>query len=86
MKLWFVYMVRCADDSLYTGIATDVDRRVEEHNSTGNLAAKYTRARQPVKLVYSESVESRSEASKREYHIKKMTKLAKEKLIKSVEA
>ena len=79
-------MVRCADDSLYTGIATDVERRVEEHNSTGNLAAKYTRARQPVNLVYRETVESRSEASKREYHIKKMTKSAKEKLIISLGA
>ena len=53
MKQWFVYIVRCADNSLYTGIAADVDRRVAEHNSTGNLAAKYTRARQPVSLVYS---------------------------------
>ena len=83
MKQWFVYMVRCADGSLYTGIATDVDRRVGEHNSTSNLAAKYTRARQPVMLVYSETAESRSEASKREYHIKKMTKVAKEKLVVS---
>lgn len=83
MKHWFVYMVRCADDSLYTGIATDVIRRVGEHNSTGTLGAKYTRARQPVSLVYSEMADSRSEASKREYHIKKMTKSAKEKLIAS---
>ncbi|RVU81711.1 GIY-YIG nuclease family protein [Leucothrix sargassi] len=83
MKHWFVYMVRCADDSLYTGIATDVERRVGEHNSTGNLAAKYTRARQPVKLVYSEVAESRSEASKREYHIKRLSKVAKERMILS---
>ena len=86
MKHWFVYMVRCADNSLYTGIATDVCRRVGEHNSTGNLAAKYTRARQPVTLVYSEEAESRSEASKREYQIKKMTRTAKQKLIASLEA
>jgi putative endonuclease len=86
MKHWFVYMVRCADDSLYTGIATDVCRRVDEHNSTGNLGAKYTRARQPVNLVYSETVESRSEASKREYKIKKLTRSAKEKLISSAES
>lgn len=85
MKHWFIYMVRCADGSLYTGIATDVSRRVDEHNSTGNLGAKYTRARQPVSLVYSETAESRSEASKREYKIKKMTKVAKEKLISSTE-
>lgn len=85
MKHWFVYMVRCADDSLYTGIATDVERRVGEHNSTGNLAAKYTRARQPVKLVYNEILASRSEASKREYAIKKMTKAAKERMITSTQ-
>ena len=76
-------MVRCADDSLYTGIATDVERRVGEHNSTGNLSAKYTRARQPVKLVYSETADSRSEASKREYRIKRMSKAAKENLVLS---
>jgi len=85
MKHWFVYMVRCADDSLYTGIATDIERRVGEHNSTGNLAAKYTRARQPVKLVYNEILVSRSEASKREYAIKKMTKAAKERMITSTQ-
>ena len=82
MKQWFVYMVRCADNSLYTGIATDVERRVAEHNSTGNLSAKYTRARQPVSLVYSEMQSSRSEASKREYRIKRLNKKAKEGMIK----
>ena len=81
MKQWYVYMVRCADNSLYTGIATDVDRRVAEHNSTGNLAAKYTRARQPVSLAYHETLESRSEASQREYRLKRLSKKAKEALI-----
>lgn len=82
MKQWFVYMVRCADNSLYTGIATDVTRRVAEHNSTGYLAAKYTRVRQPVALVYSELQDSRSEALKREYQIKRLSKKEKEGLIR----
>ena len=76
---WFVYMVRCADKSLYTGITTDVKRRVEEHNGEGG--AKYTRARNPVTLVYKEQVESRSIASKREFAIKKLKKKQKETLI-----
>ncbi len=79
-KQWFVYMLRCADSSLYTGITTDVKRRVEEHNET-DLGARYTRTRRPVTLVYQEEVESRSEASKRECMIKKMKKLQKEALI-----
>lgn len=77
MKLWYVYMVECVDNTLYTGITTDIDRRISEHNSIG-LGAKYTRSRQPVKLVYLESCENRSIASKREYVIKKLKK--KEKL------
>lgn len=85
MSCWFVYIVRCADNSLYTGIATDVERRVGEHNSTGMLAAKYTRARQPVKLVYYETAKSRSAAASREYAIKRLSKATKEKLVASVE-
>jgi len=53
-RLWWVYIVSCADATLYTGITTDVERRVAEHNSESLLAAKYTRARQPVVLVYKE--------------------------------
>ena len=71
-------MVRCADDTLYTGIATDLLRRIEEHNSS-DKGAKYTRARRPVTLVYSEEFPDRSSASKREYAIKK-TMTRKEKL------
>lgn len=77
---WFVYILRCADNTLYTGITTDVSRRVDEHNNS-KLGAKYTRARQPVNVVYQEELCSRSEASKREYAIKRMTKNKKEKLI-----
>ena len=74
-------MVRCADNSLYTGIAMDVERRVDEHNNNNRLAAKCTRARRPVTLVYRESVASKSEAAKRESAIKRLTKEEKERLL-----
>jgi len=69
-NVYYVYMVRCADDTLYTGIATELGRRIEEHN-TSDKGAKYTRVRRPVELVYSETYPDRSTASKREYEIKK---------------
>lgn len=81
---YVVYMVKCCDESLYTGITTNIDRRIDEHNGvTGNdkTSAKYTRARRPVELVYSESYASRSTASKRESEIKKMTRAKKIALI-----
>ena len=67
---YFVYIVECADNTLYTGIATELERRIEEHNSS-DKGAKYTRVRRPVKLVYHETYPNRSTASKREYAIKK---------------
>ena len=79
MNDWFVYMVRCADDSLYTGITKDVERRTEEHNGNDSLAAKYTKTRRPVVLVYQERCESRSVATKRECEIKQFSR--KEKLV-----
>jgi putative endonuclease len=80
MGTWSVYVVRCADGSLYTGIATDVARRVEEHNASNLLAARYTRARRPVVLVYQEAAASRSAAGKREYELKQMSREEKEAL------
>jgi len=72
------------DNTLYTGIATQLERRIEEHNGS-DKGAKYTRARRPVKLVYSEKYTDRSSASKREYEIKKkMTRKEKLKLITSL--
>ena len=68
--MYFVYMVKCADETLYTGIATELERRIEEHNSS-DKGAKYTRVRRPVRLVYGEKHPDRSSASKREYEIKK---------------
>jgi len=79
--MYYIYTVQCADETLYTGIAKDLKRRVKEHNES-EKGAKYTRARRPVKLVYSEKFTDRSTASKREYEIKKkMTRMQKLKLI-----
>lgn len=78
--MYFVYILQCADNSLYTGITTDLDRRVEEHNSS-KLGAKYTKARRPVKLIYSKEFADRSEASKEESRIKKLSRQEKIELI-----
>ena len=82
MKKWFVYIVECADGSLYTGITTDVKRRLLEHNYSFK-SAKYTRSRRPVRLVWSKEVANRSEASKEEARIKKLKRASKLELIKS---
>jgi len=79
---YFVYIVRCSDDTLYTGITTDLSRRVGEHNSKEGKSAKYTRARQPVTLVYSEKYDDRSSASKREAEVKKLSRKEKLEIIK----
>ncbi|MBD3791126.1 MAG: GIY-YIG nuclease family protein [Campylobacterales bacterium] len=76
-----VYILQCADDTLYTGIATDVDRRLTEHNSP-EKGAKYTRSRRPVRLVYREPFPDRSSASRREYEIKKLSRGKKLQLIR----
>ncbi|MGB5868199.1 MAG: GIY-YIG nuclease family protein [Arcobacteraceae bacterium] len=77
---YFVYILECSDKSLYTGITTNVEKRLNEHNNSPK-GAKYTKARRPVKLVYSEPSEDRSSASKREYAIKKLTRIKKLQLI-----
>jgi len=77
---YFVYIVECSDKTLYTGIATDIKRRVDEHNLS-DKGAKYTKVRRPVSLVYSEEFEDRSSASKREYAIKKLSRKKKLELI-----
>ena len=78
MKRWIVYIVKCADDTLYTGITTDIDRRIDQHNA--GRGAKYTACRGPVALFYQEFYADRSQASKREYEIKQMTRSRKIKL------
>lgn len=77
---WFVYILRCADDSLYTGITKDVSRRCEQHNA--GTASRYTRSRLPVHVVYQESQATRSLALKREAAIKAMSRQEKESLIR----
>jgi putative endonuclease len=79
-KFWTVYFLRCIDNSLYTGITIDIERRLHQHNNT-KLGAKYTRARRPVKLVYSETAVDKSAASKREYQLRTLTKKKKEELV-----
>jgi putative endonuclease len=78
---WHVYIVRCGDGTLYTGVATDVLRRVQEHNVSNVLGASYTRSRRPVALVYEEPAASRSAACKREYEIKSLARDGKQALI-----
>ena len=82
MSKWYVYILECADGSLYTGITTDVNRRLLEHNYSFK-SAKYTRSRRPVRLVWSKEVANRSEASKEEARIKKLKRASKLELIKS---
>lgn len=81
--MWYVYLLRCADNSLYAGITTSIERRILEHNNCNKKGAKYTRVRRPVTLVYSEQLTNRSEASRREYQLKQLTKREKEKLVSS---
>ncbi len=78
--MYHLYILRCADETLYTGITVDVSRRVGEHN-TSKLGAKYTRARRPVKLVYSKAFRNRSKASIEEARIKKLSRALKLELI-----
>ncbi len=79
--MYYLYILKCADGTLYTGITTDLKRRVIEHNSK-NIGAKYTAGRRPVKLVYSKKFKDRSTASKEEARIKKLSRNQKILLIK----
>ena len=80
--MWYTYIVRCSDNTLYTWITRDLERRIEEHNNSPKWA-KYTKARRPVKLVYFEESKDKSNASKRECEIKKLKRSEKVKLIES---
>ncbi|MDO5725568.1 MAG: GIY-YIG nuclease family protein [Tissierellia bacterium] len=80
MDKYYVYILRCADNTLYTGIAKDYKNRLDMHNA--GKASKYTRGRLPVEIVYLETQDSKGEALKREYAIKKLTKKQKIKLLK----
>ncbi len=78
-QLWYVYILRCADGTLYTGITCDLTRRLRQHNL--GRGAKYTRGRGPVELAFAETCADRSAASKREYAVKRMTPEQKRHLI-----
>jgi putative endonuclease len=79
-RLWFLYVALCADGSLYTGISTDVHKRIETHNA--GRGAKYTRSRRPVRLVYFEEHPSKSAALKAEYRFKQLPRSEKIRRIK----
>ena len=77
--MYYTYIVRCSDNTLYTGYTNDIDKRIKAHNL--GKGAKYTRSRLPVSLVYREEFGTKEEAMSREWHIKRLSKEAKEKLI-----
>jgi putative endonuclease len=79
--MYYLYILTCADGTLYTGIATNLTRRLAEHNSS-SLGAKYTRSRRPVRLSYAKEFFDRVEASREEYRIKQLSRQAKFDLIK----
>ena len=78
---WYLYLIRCRDGSLYTGITTDVARRLAEHQGNGSAGAKYLRGREPLTLVFQEKLGSRSLALGVESKVKKLSKTRKEELI-----
>lgn len=79
MSSWYVYIVRCADSSLYIGITPNIEKRIALHNS--GKGAKYTSGRGPVELLYNETHHDRSTATKREIELKKLSRKEKETLI-----
>ncbi|EMA19844.1 GIY-YIG nuclease family protein [Haloarcula argentinensis] len=81
---YHVYVLRCSDNTFYTGYTTDVERRVREHDAGDG--AKYTRGRTPVELIHVESFESQSDAMSREYEIKQYSRAEKERLVESSDA
>ncbi len=81
---WYVYLARCRDGSLYAGITTDLERRIEEHNHSSK-GARYTRARRPVTLAYWEICGDRAAASRREHALKQLSRKAKQSLVSRYE-
>ena len=83
MSKWSVYIIRCANNALYTGITTDIERRLKEHRGKNGKGAKALKGKGPLQMVWHTSVENRSVASKLEYQIKQLNKPSKEQLINS---
>lgn len=79
--MYYFYVVRCSDNSLYCGQTNNLDKRIKEHNSGKSRSAKYTKGRRPVRLIYSEKYQTLQEAMKRETEVKKFTKTKKEWLV-----
>ena len=77
---WFLYVLQCSDGTYYTGVTTNIKRRLKEHNNS-KLGAKYTRARRPVEIVYVSEYDNRSSAQKAEYKFKQLTRKQKESII-----
>ncbi len=80
--MWYLYILKCSNNTYYTGVTTDIERRLKEHNNKQVRGSKYAKARIPVELVYQETHPDRSSAQKREYQIKQLTRVKKEELIK----
>jgi putative endonuclease len=80
--MWYVYILLCSDNSFYTGVTTDLSRRLRQHNGELVWWAKYTRTRQPLEIIFKKEFNSRSEACKEESRIKKLSRSKKEILIK----
>ena len=79
----YTYIVKCSDETFYTGWTNDLEKRIEMHNS--GKGAKYTKARLPVELVYYEAFDTKEEAMSREWHIKSLSRSEKQKLIEAVD-
>ena len=77
--MWFLYILKCSDGSFYTGISNNIEERLKQHNS--GKASKYTRARRPVVLIYTEELDGKSQALKREMEIKRLNRKQKEQLV-----
>ena len=82
MSDWYLYLIRCRDNTLYTGISTDVDRRFAQHQGAGNMGSKYLKGRGPLSLVFQENLGSKSLALKEEARVKRMSKAKKEELVR----
>ncbi len=82
MQRWDLYIIKCGDGSLYTGVAIDAKKRFEEHKSGGRLCAKYLRGRGPLKMVYKKSVKDKILAMQLEYRVKQLSRVEKLALIK----
>ena len=79
--MWSIYIIRCGDNSLYTGISNNVAKRFAVHQSGNNQSAKYTRTRHPLQLVFTAEIGTKSAASRAEYYTKKLPKKTKELLV-----